>query len=149
MMIMIQFMRVAAFTSAIVALTPSARGDSFCDRTVRQTPPRLIVEPVVRYPAGQVTMLGEGGGGGFGGGDFEGASPRRRSRRQQQVPGDDVRSDLEIPFETAVLGGKVSLRWITNSGPPAPNPCGPRGAHGFFVQDGAAVSAIIGFIRAR
>lgn len=46
-------------------------------------------------------------------------------------------------------GGKVSLRWITNSGPPAPNPCGPRGAHGFFVQDGAAVSAIVGFIRSR
>jgi dienelactone hydrolase len=46
-------------------------------------------------------------------------------------------------------GGKVSLRWITNSGPPVPNPCGPRGAHGFFVQDGAAVSAIIGFIRSR
>lgn len=46
-------------------------------------------------------------------------------------------------------GGKVSLRWITNSGPPAPNPCGPRGAHGFFVQDGAAVSAIVGFIKSR
>lgn len=46
-------------------------------------------------------------------------------------------------------GGKVSLRWITNSGPPVPNPCGPRGAHGFYVQDGAAVSAIVGFIRSR
>jgi len=46
-------------------------------------------------------------------------------------------------------GGKVALRWITNSGPPVPNPCGPRSAHGFFVQDGAAVSAINGFIRSR
>jgi hypothetical protein len=46
-------------------------------------------------------------------------------------------------------GGKVTLRWIANSGPPAPNPCGPRAAHGFFVQDGAAVSSIVGFIRSR
>jgi hypothetical protein len=46
-------------------------------------------------------------------------------------------------------GGKVRLRWITNSGRPVPNPCGPRGAHGFFLQDGAAVSAIISFIGSR
>jgi hypothetical protein len=46
-------------------------------------------------------------------------------------------------------GGKATLRWIDNNGPRAPNPCGPRGAHGFYLQDGPAVSAIIGFIRAR
>lgn len=43
-------------------------------------------------------------------------------------------------------GGRVSARWIDNSGSPVPNPCGPRGAHGFFMQDGAAVSAINSFI---
>lgn len=46
-------------------------------------------------------------------------------------------------------GGKVSLRWINNSGPEAPNPCGARAAHGFFVQDGAAISAITSFIRSK
>jgi len=45
--------------------------------------------------------------------------------------------------------GKASLRWIDTKGAPAPNPCGPRGAHGYFLQDGPAVSAMIGFIRAR
>lgn len=46
-------------------------------------------------------------------------------------------------------GGKATTQWIDNQGTPAPNPRGPRGAHGFFMQDGAAVSAINGFIRAR
>ena len=46
-------------------------------------------------------------------------------------------------------GGKATAQWIDNQGTPVPNPCGPRGAHGFFMQDGAAVSAINGFIRAR
>ncbi len=46
-------------------------------------------------------------------------------------------------------GGRASAQWIDNRGTPAPNPCGPRGAHGFFMQDGAAVSAINGFIAAR
>ncbi len=45
--------------------------------------------------------------------------------------------------------GKATLRWVDNKGQPHPNPCGPRGAHGFFLQDGAAVSAIVGFIRSR
>lgn len=50
-------------------------------------------------------------GGGFGGGGFEGGpTPKRRSRKQQQVPGDDVRHELDIPFQTAVLGGKMALR---------------------------------------
>lgn len=46
-------------------------------------------------------------------------------------------------------GGRASVHWISNQGTPAPNPCGPRGAHGFFMQDGAAVSAINSFIRSR
>lgn len=46
-------------------------------------------------------------------------------------------------------GGRASTHWIDNQGAPVPNPCGPRGAHGFFMQDGAAVSAINGFIRSR
>jgi len=46
-------------------------------------------------------------------------------------------------------GGRASVHWINNQGAPAPNPCGPRGAHGFFMQDGAAVSAINSFIRSR
>ena len=46
-------------------------------------------------------------------------------------------------------GGKAYVSWIGNRGSPVPNPCGPRGAHGFFMKDGAAVSAINGFIRSR
>ncbi len=46
-------------------------------------------------------------------------------------------------------GGRASTRWIDNQGRPAPNPCGPRGAHGFYMQDGAAVSAINSFIASR
>ncbi len=46
-------------------------------------------------------------------------------------------------------GGRASTQWIVNQGTPAPNPCGPRGAHGFYTQDGAAVSAINGFIGSR
>ena len=52
------------------------------------------------------------------------------------------------PF-VAWSGGRASTQWIDNQGAPAPNPCGPRGAHGFFMQDGAAVSAINGFIGSR
>lgn len=46
-------------------------------------------------------------------------------------------------------GGRVSTRWIDNRGQAVPNPCGPRGAHGFFMQDGAAVAAINGFVGSR
>lgn len=61
--------------------------------------------------AGGVTLeelmkqFGMGGGGGFEGG----GGGRKRSRRQQQVPGEDVRADVEVPFRTAVLGGKVTI----------------------------------------
>lgn len=46
-------------------------------------------------------------------------------------------------------GGKARVRWIDTTGSEAPNPCGPRGAHGFYQQDGPAVSAIIEFVRSR
>jgi hypothetical protein len=46
-------------------------------------------------------------------------------------------------------GSKVRVRWINTKGSDARNPCGPRGAHGFYMQDGPAISAIIEFIRSR
>jgi len=49
----------------------------------------------------------------------------------------------------AWAGGKASIRWVNTKGRPAQNPCGPRGAHGFFMQDGEAVAAIVGFVRSR
>lgn len=52
------------------------------------------------------------------------------------------------PF-VAWSSGRASTHWIDNQGAPAPNPCGPRGAHGFFMKDGAAVSAINRFISSR
>lgn len=45
--------------------------------------------------------------------------------------------------------GKARLQWINTDGAPSDNPCNARGAHGFFRQDGPAVSAIIGFVRSR
>jgi hypothetical protein len=46
-------------------------------------------------------------------------------------------------------GGRASVRWIRNQGSPVPNPCGPRGAHGFYMKDGAGLSAINSFIQSR
>jgi hypothetical protein len=50
-------------------------------------------------------------------------------------------------------GGKARVAWIATAGVPPSgpkgNPCWPFGAHGFFTQDGPAVSAIVGFIRSR
>ena len=50
-------------------------------------------------------------------------------------------------------GGKARVTWITTTGVPPPgpkgDPCRPFGAHGFFMQDGPAVSAIVGFVRSR
>jgi hypothetical protein len=45
-------------------------------------------------------------------------------------------------------GGRARVRWIDTTGPDAP-PCQASGAHGFYRNDGPAVSAIIGFIRSR
>jgi hypothetical protein len=44
-------------------------------------------------------------------------------------------------------GGKARMQWINTTGQPSANPCNAQGAHGFFRQDGPAVSAIIGFIK--
>ncbi len=46
-------------------------------------------------------------------------------------------------------GGKATIRWINTRGGEDPRPCGPRGAHEFFMQDGPAVSAIVSFIKSR
>lgn len=46
-------------------------------------------------------------------------------------------------------GGRASVRWINVEGPDIPRACGPMGAHGFYRQDGGAVTAINGFIRSR
>jgi len=43
--------------------------------------------------------------------------------------------------------GKARVQWINTTGAPSSNPCNAQGAHGFFRQDGPAVSAIIGFIK--
>jgi hypothetical protein len=45
--------------------------------------------------------------------------------------------------------GKARLQWINTDGEPSSNPCNAQGAHGFFRQDGPAVSASIAFIRSR
>ena len=44
-------------------------------------------------------------------------------------------------------GGKARIQWINTSGQPSNNPCNAQGAHGFFKQDGPAVSAIISFVK--
>lgn len=44
-------------------------------------------------------------------------------------------------------GGRARVAWIDTQGREAPNPCGPRGAHGFYMQDGPAVRAILSFVR--
>jgi hypothetical protein len=45
--------------------------------------------------------------------------------------------------------GKARLQWINTTGQPSDDPCNAQGAHGFYRQDGPAVSAIIGFIKSR
>ena len=44
-------------------------------------------------------------------------------------------------------GGKARIQWINTTGEPSQNPCNAQGAHGFFKQDGPAVSAIISFVK--
>ncbi|MFN3892855.1 MAG: hypothetical protein ACK4MV_20855 [Beijerinckiaceae bacterium] len=53
----------------------------------------------------------------------------------------------EVPGFVAWSGGRARVAWVDTRGPEAPNPCGPRGAHGFYMQDGPAVSAILSFVR--
>ena len=50
---------------------------------------------------------------------------------------------------TRWAGGRASVRWISTSGSSAGNPCGPMGAHGFFTEDGPAMSAILSFVRSK
>jgi len=47
----------------------------------------------------------------------------------------------------AWAGGKARMQWINTTGQPSANPCNAQGAHGFFRQDGPAVSAIIAFVK--
>jgi len=47
----------------------------------------------------------------------------------------------------AWTGGKARIQWINTTGQPSNNPCNAQGAHGFFKQDGPAVSAIISFVK--
>ena len=49
----------------------------------------------------------------------------------------------------AWAGGKVRVAWFNNQGPEVPNPCGPRGAHGFYMNDAGPIGAIIRFARSR
>lgn len=77
-----------------------------------------------QVPPGFEHMFGGGGGAGgitledlmkqfgMGGGGFEGGGGgggRKRARRPQQMPGEDVRIEVEIPFRLAVVGGKQGL----------------------------------------
>ncbi len=43
--------------------------------------------------------------------------------------------------------GKARIQWINTTGEPSSDSCNAQGAHGFFKQDGPAVSAIIGFVK--
>ncbi len=52
-----------------------------------------------------------------------------------------------VPAFVGWSRGKARVVWVNTSGAPPRNPCGPRGAHGYFMQDGPAVSAIINFVR--
>lgn len=52
-----------------------------------------------------------GGGFPFGGGPGAGTG-RRRSRRTAAQPGMDVKHEVDVPFQTAVTGGEVSLRLV-------------------------------------
>jgi hypothetical protein len=47
----------------------------------------------------------------------------------------------------AWTGGKARIQWINTTGQPSQNPCNAQGAHGFFKQDGPAISAVISFVK--
>lgn len=47
-------------------------------------------------------FFGDLGGAGF--------SPQTRGRRSRQPPREDIESEIEVPFEIAALGGKISVR---------------------------------------
>jgi subtilisin family serine protease len=61
----------------------------------------------------------------------------------------DLSPPSAVPSFVKWADGKVAVQWLNNRGPPAPDPCASRSAHGFFMRDGSAVAAINGFIRSR
>ncbi len=61
--------------------------------------------------------------------------------------GCDKTAPGEVQGFAAWSGGRARVAWIDTQGREAPNPCGPRGAHGFYMQDGPAVGAILAFVR--
>jgi dienelactone hydrolase len=46
-------------------------------------------------------------------------------------------------------GGKARIHWINVTGVSQGRYCGARAAHGFFQKDGPAISALVGFVKAR
>jgi hypothetical protein len=58
-----------------------------------------------------------------------------------------VTSPSDASRFVAWSGGKARIQWINTTGQPSQNPCNAQGAHGFFKQDGPAVSAIISFVK--
>lgn len=60
-------------------------------------------------------MFGGGGASPFGSGSFGGGSSRRRSRSAMPA-GQDVTSTIDVPFQTAVLGGTISISYQKPSG---------------------------------
>ncbi|MDX1946269.1 MAG: J domain-containing protein [Pirellulaceae bacterium] len=69
--------------------------------------PPIDLEEIMR-------QFGMGGGGGSF--DFGGQPQRRRGRKQSPQPGADLRTEIDIPFQTAVTGGETSLRVQRASG---------------------------------
>ena len=56
-------------------------------------------------------------------------------------------SPEEVPGFVAWSQGRAQAAWIDTVGGEPPNPCGPRGAHGFYMQDSAPMRAILSFVR--
>ncbi len=61
--------------------------------------------------------------------------------------GCDRTSPQEVAGFVQWSGGRARVAWMDMQGREPPNPCGPRGAHGFYMQDGPAVRAILSFVR--
>ncbi|MBX9757465.1 MAG: hypothetical protein K2Y29_01725 [Beijerinckiaceae bacterium] len=61
--------------------------------------------------------------------------------------GCDLTSPSQVQGFATWSGGRARVAWIDTQGREPPNPCGPRGAHGFYMQDGPAVGAILAFVR--
>lgn len=55
-------------------------------------------------------------------------------------------SPQDVPGFVQWSGGRSRVAWIDTQGREPPNPCGPRGAHGFYMQDGPPMRAILSFV---